>query len=165
MISLLRGINVGGHNLVRMDALREAYQSLGLRNPRTWLQSGNVAFETDETGLPALAARIEDALERTFGFRPAVILRTPAELEQVIAGNPFPGRDPAKLAVIFLATDPATPKLPATEEEWHLRGREMYIYYPNGMGRTKLTPAVLERALKTRGTARNWNTVNNLLKL
>ncbi len=89
IISMLRGVNVGGHNKIKMDALRELYLSLKLREPQTYVQSGNVVFATDETDLVKLGARIETAIERKHGFRPSVILRTTAELRAVIAKNPF----------------------------------------------------------------------------
>src|SRR2546427_3902416 len=103
---LLSCVNVGGYNLIRMEALREVYESLGLQDSQTYVQSGNVMFRTEERNLPRLAKQIEDAIERTFGFRPAVIVRTPAELKDVIARNPFAERrgiEPNKLLVVFLA--------------------------------------------------------------
>src|SRR5271169_5370505 len=89
VISMLRGVNVGGHNKIKMDALRTLYESLGLRDPQTFIQSGNVIFRTEEHDLVRLARRIEDAIERRFGFRPNVIVRTASELRDVIARNPF----------------------------------------------------------------------------
>src|SRR5271166_158926 len=108
VISMLRGVNVGGHNKIKMDALRDLYKSLGLRDAQTYVQSGNVAFKTDAEGLASLAKRIEDAIERKFGFRPGVTLRTAADLRDVIARNPFAKRrdvDPGKLIVTFLAAE------------------------------------------------------------
>src|SRR5665811_2227083 len=100
IISMLRGVNVGAHNRIKMDALRALYESLGLRDPQTYVQSGNVVFRTDKRDLVALAKRIEDAIEQGFGFRPTVILRTSGELREVIARNPFAKRrgiEPTKL--------------------------------------------------------------------
>src|ERR1035438_5456229 len=90
--TMLRGVDVGAHNRIKMDALRALYESLGLRDPQTYVQSGNVVFSTDKRDLVALAKRIEDAIERGFGFRPPVILRTSCELRDVIARNPFTKR-------------------------------------------------------------------------
>lgn len=171
VISLLRGVNVGGHNIIRMDALRVLYESLGLRDPRTYVQSGNVVFRTGERDLAALARRIEDAIERSFHFRPDVILRTAAELRDAIARNPFAERrgiDPAKLLVTFLAGTPrpeAVLPVMTGPEEVRLNGREIYIYFPNGMGKSKLSWIALVKALKTTGTGRNWTTVTKLLKM
>jgi len=173
IISMLRGVNVGGHNIIGMEALRDAYQGIGLRNPQTYVQSGNVVFTTDERDLTALARRIEDTLERKFGFRPGVVLRTAKEMRDVIERNPFAGRKdipPNKFHVTFLGTMPdaemsgAVLQIKPSPEELRLDGRELYIYFPEGMGRSKLVP-VLDKALKKSGTARNWNTVTMLLEM
>jgi uncharacterized protein (DUF1697 family) len=156
-----------------MDALRAIYESLGLESPRTILQTGNVVFRTTERNLPRLAARIEDAIEREAGFRPRVILRTTGELREAMAGNPFAERsgiEPAKLLLTFLdggTTPQACGKAQAIcagPEELHIRGRHLYTYYPNGMGRSKLQPGALDKALGIPGTGRNWNTVAKLLE-
>ena len=174
IISMLRGVNVGGHNKIKMDALRALYESLGLRDPQTYVQSGNVVFRTDKRDLTALARRIEDAIEKSFGFRPAVILRTAAEVRDALAKNPFAKRngvEPSKLLVYFLPTDPGARirdqvlKLKTEPEELRLDGRELYIYFPNGMARPKMSWAVLERTLTVRGTGRNWNSVTKLLEM
>jgi|SRR5581483_365764 len=174
MVCMLRGVNVGGHNLIRMDVLRALCTSLKLQNPQTYVQSGNVVFATAERDLDRLASRIEAAIEKKAGFRPAVILRTADEMRGVIARNPFAGRDgiePAKLAVLFLARDPghdARERLRAIKtgpEELHIADRELYVYYPNGMGRSKFTAAVIERTLQTGATGRNWNSVTKLLDM
>jgi uncharacterized protein (DUF1697 family) len=174
VISMLRGVNVGGHNMIKMDALRDLYESLKLRDPQTYVQSGNVVFETDDRDLAALAARIEQAIERKFGFRVSVILRTAAEMQDAAAKNPFearPGIEPSKLAVTFLASRPsaeARTRLLAIEtapEEMRIDGRELYTYYPNGMARPKLSWPLVERTLGIPGTSRNWNTVTKLLEM
>ena len=92
LISMLRGVNVGPHNRIKMDALRAVYESLKFETPRTYVQSGNVIFRTDERDLLRLAMRIEDGIENKFGFCPDVILRTAAEMRDVIARNPFAKR-------------------------------------------------------------------------
>src|SRR5438046_9547754 len=84
IISMLRGVNVGGHNKIKMDALRALYESLKLRDAQTYVQSGNVIFRTDERDIARLAKRIEDGIERKFGFRPDVIVRTGAEVKEGI---------------------------------------------------------------------------------
>jgi uncharacterized protein (DUF1697 family) len=174
IISMLRGVNLGGHNKIKMDALRALYESLGLRDPQTYVQSGNVVFRTDKRDLVALAKRIEEAIERGFGFRPAVILRTTSDLRGAIARNPFAKRsgvEPSKLLVTFLASDPGSAvrekvlSLKTEPEELRMDGRELYIYFPNGMARPKVSWAVLEKTLKTPGTGRNWNSVTKLLEM
>ncbi len=173
MICLLRGVNVGGHNMIKMDALRELCESLGHCNVQTYLQSGNVVFQTSERDLASLAARIEAAIEKEHGFRPDVVLRTVAEMREVVAKNPFARRkgiEPGKLIVTFLATEPSAESRAAVlglkpdPEEIRMNGRELYVYFPNGSGRSKLVP-LLSRALKNKGTGRNWTTVCTLAEM
>jgi uncharacterized protein (DUF1697 family) len=174
VISLLRAVNVGPHNKVKMDTLRELYTELGLRDVQSYVQSGNVVFRTTAQDLARLRNRLEAAVAKTFGVSTDVILRTPADLRSIIARNPFAKRsgiEPNKLHVNFLSAEPAPDareriaQIKVSREELHLDGLELYMYYPDGMGRSKLTPAVIERALKTSGTARNWNTVTKLLEM
>lgn len=173
VIGLLRGVNLAGHNRIKMEVLRDLCDSLRLRDSRTLLQSGNVVFRTTERNLARLAARIEDAIEKKAGFHSSVILRTPTDLKDVIARNPFASREglnPGKLIVTFLPADPAPEvrdavrALKTDPEEVRVHGREVYTYFPDGMGRSKLVP-VMERILKKSGTARNWNTVTKLLEM
>jgi len=173
-ISMLRGINVGGHKSIKMEALRAMYESLGLRDVHTYVQSGNVVFRTAVRDLASLAKRIESKIEQTFGFRPAVIIRTPSELRETIRRNPFTKRsgiEPGKLVVTFLTADPSPEarvkmlSLKTDPEELRMEGREVFVYYPNGMGRSKLSPALIEKTLKMPGTGRNWNTVTKLLEM
>lgn len=175
VISLLRGVNVGGHHLIKMEALRALYGSLGLLDAQTYVQSGNVVFRTSKKGdFGSLAARIESAIEQTFGFRPGVILRSSSDLRDVLARNPFAQRsgiEPGKLLVGFLATESTAQAreriraMPPVPEEVHIDGRELYIYFPNGMGRPKLSMPSLDKALKIPCTGRNWNTVTKLLEM
>jgi len=173
IISLLRGVNLGSHHKIKMDALRVLYESLKLRDPQTYVQSGNVIFRTGERDLVLLARRIEEAIERKFGFRSDVILRSASELKGVVRRNPFAARrdiEPGKLLVTFLPRDPGPEmraevcRIKAEAEEVRIGDRELYIYYPDGMGRSKLARAI-EKALKKSGTARNWNTVTKLLEI
>jgi uncharacterized protein (DUF1697 family) len=174
IVSLLRGVNVGGHNKIKMDALRALYESIKLREPQSYVQSGNVVFKTDERDLAQVTKRIQNGIERTFGCRPDVILRTSSELRDVIARNPFAKRrdiEPGKLLVTFLASDPGAEaranvlKIKTDPEELCIDGRELYIYFPNGQGKSKLPWATLDRTLKTAATGRNWNTVTKLLEM
>src|ERR1700685_240936 len=174
IVSMLRGVNVGGHNMVKMEELRALYESIGLRNPQTYVQSGNVVFRTDVRSLAAVATKIENAIERSFGFRTPVVVRTSSELRDVIARNPFAGRrgiDPRKLLVTFLASDPSAEareqvlQIKAEPEELHIDGREVYMYFPNGLARPKLSWVTVEKKLKTPGTGRNWNSITKLLEI
>lgn len=171
-ISFLRGVNVGGHNKIKMDALRDLYRKLGFHDPRTYVQSGNVVFGAKENNLKAKV--LEDGIEKAFGFRPGIVLRTVAELKQTVERNPFAKRDginPGLLLVSFLADalgkegSAALRVLPVGPEELHPAGREIYIYFPDGMGRSKFPWASLDKILKTTVTGRNLRTVTTLLKM
>ena len=179
VISMLRGVNLGAHNRMKMDALRALYESLGLLDVATWVQSGNVVFKTAGRDLSKLAGaklagRIEAGIESSFGVRTDVLLRTTGELRDVVAANPFARRsgiDPSKLLVDFLAREPspeAKEKLLSVNiepEELRIHGRELYIYFPNGMARPKLPSGLIDRTVKMPCTGRNWNTVTKLLKM
>jgi uncharacterized protein (DUF1697 family) len=174
IISMLRGVNLGAHNRMSMEALRDVYESLKLLDVRTFIQSGNVLFKTEEREIETLVEKIQDAIERRFKFRPDVIVRTAAELRDVIARNPFARRrgiDPAKLLITFLDKDPGEKarqhirKLNTDPEEVRIDGREIYTYFPEGMARPKLSWASIEKILKTSGTGRNWNSVTKMLEM
>jgi uncharacterized protein (DUF1697 family) len=174
LVTMLRGVNVGGHNKVRMAELKALYESLGFADVETYVQSGNVAFRARAGARAGIGARIEEAISRRFGFRPAVVARTAAELRSVVARNPFASREgiePAKLLVHFLEREPEAAargklqSLPPAPEEWRLDGRELYVYFPNGQARPKLSMAQVDRALAVPGTGRNWNTVLRLLEM
>jgi len=170
MIALLRGVNVGGHNKIKMDALRSLCRSLKLVNAQTYVQSGNVVFTTKEKDSRKVGERLEDEIEKAHGFRPAVILRTAAEMREVIKRNPFAKRelDPAKLAVLFLSDELSVETRKQLEaikvgpEELKAFPRELFVYFPNGMGRSKLSPAI-DRIVKKTATGRNWNSVTKLM--
>jgi uncharacterized protein (DUF1697 family) len=171
-IALLRGVNLLSHNRIKMDALRTLCESIKLRDVQTYIQSGNIVFRTKETNEAKLAARIERAIEAEFGCRPPVILRTTSQWKEAIGRNPFAKRTdvaPNRLLVHFLAGDPGAEArekaraIPAAPEEMHIFESELYIYFPNGMGRPKLSLPAVERALKVSASGRNWNTVLKLL--
>jgi uncharacterized protein (DUF1697 family) len=174
VISMLRGVNVGGHHKIRMDALKALYESLGLCNVQTYVQSGNVIFSTKERDIERLAIEIENSIERSLGFRPPVIVRTVAELREVIRKNPFAARqgiEPAKLHFMFLARDPGQEArdkmltIKVEPEELHMEAREYYIYFPAGMGQSKLPTAAIAKTLKVPETGRNWNSVTKMLEI
>jgi uncharacterized protein (DUF1697 family) len=174
IISMLRGVNLGGQRKIKMDVLRSLYESLGLRDAQTHVNSGNVIFRTEKRDLASLTRRIQKGIEQNFGFQSDVIVRTVPELRDVIARNPFAKRrgiEPSRLLVTFLATDPASEAreklltIQTAPEELRIEGRELYIYYPNGMARPKLSWPMIEKILKTSGTGRNWNTVTKLLQM
>jgi uncharacterized protein (DUF1697 family) len=164
-IALLRGINVGGKTMVAMSDLRALAERLGLREAKTLLQSGNLVFRSDKS-----PAQLETMLEKELDDI-AVFVRTAEEIAGIVAGNPFPSEaknDPGRLVMLLLkdAKDGATLNgIVAGREIARGKGRHVYIYYPDGQGRSKLTNAVIERKLGTRGTARNWNTAMKLAAL
>lgn len=168
IVSMLRGVNLGPSRRMKMDDLRPVYESLGLTDVKTYVQSGNVVFRAKRA---VSGKRIEDAIEKRFGFRSDVILRAPEELRNVIARNPFPGVEGSKLLVWFLAEDPGETvrvkvrALDTPPEKLHIEGRELFIYYPNGMARPKLNMNAVGKAIPCTGTGRNWNTVTKLLEI
>jgi uncharacterized protein (DUF1697 family) len=171
---MLRGVNVGPHNRIKMDALRDLYTSLKLEDPRTYIQSGNVIFRTKEKNSAQLAQKIQGGIEKKFKCRPDVIVRTTEELRKAIAASPFadrPNLEPGKILVTFLSAEPpreaqdSLPNLKKYPEELHLKGRELYIYFPNGAGKSKLPWSSVEKLLKVTGTARNLNSVRAMLEI
>ena len=164
-VAFIRGINVGGNKMLPMAELKAACESAGLTNVRTFLQSGNVLFDTTKKDPASL-------IRKALDLDVKVITRTVDELRKVIDKNPFKGdRNPSLLIVMFLEDTPSKEAKAALQtahagpEELHFAGRELFIYYPNGAGRSKLTNAVIERKLGMSGTARNWNTVTKLLAM
>jgi uncharacterized protein (DUF1697 family) len=172
-VAMLRGINVSGHNIIKMERLRAAFEDLGYAQVRTYVQSGNVIFETDAS--PAgLAAKIEKQILGEFGFEVPVLTKSAAEMKDIVKCNPFvkdPAVDRAKLHVTFLSDDPphnavrALEPLAAGGEQVRVAGRAVYLYCPNGYGKTKLTNTAIEKKLSCRATTRNWATTNKLLEM
>ncbi|HET6219781.1 MAG TPA: DUF1697 domain-containing protein, partial [Acidobacteriaceae bacterium] len=146
-VAMLRGVNLGSYQKIKMDALKTLCASLGLRDVQTYIQSGNLVFREDGEDPGTLARRLEKAIEASFGFRPSVIVRTASELRKVIAKNPFAGRtgiEPNRLLVVFMDSAPTRQArdqligIPCAPEELRMNGREVYIYYPNGMAHPKI---------------------------
>src|SRR5215471_14035332 len=142
-VSLFRGINVGGHNGVRMDALKELHESLGLQDVQTYIQSGNVVFTSDNANVAQIQKDIEGGFAQTFGFQVKVMVRTLSELNAIIENNPFqnqPMRESNRVIALFLASDPSSTALEDIQktydgpEEIHIIGQEVFIYYSEGMG-------------------------------
>jgi len=168
---LLRGINVGGRNMVAMAELREMCERIGLEDVRTLLQSGNVVFRLAAGDLGQLEARLEQETAKRLGVKPAYFVRTADEWASLVKRNPFREEavsDPGHLLAVLMRQPPTKAGLSALRaaipgrERVEARGRDAYFYYPDGVGRSKLTPALIERHLGGSGTARNWNTVLKL---
>ena len=164
--ALLRGVNLGSHNKVAMPALRALVEGLGHTDVATYIQSGNVVFTAGSGSAAAVASKLENAIEKEFGFDVPVVVRTKAQLATLIKGNPF--ADPSKVHVAFLSAAPKAAALKAIDrdayapEEFAVKGKDVYLHLPNGVGRAKLTHTVLERKLGVGATYRNWTTVNKL---
>ncbi len=163
-IAFLRGINVGGNTPLPMVKLREVCTELGLKNVRTYIQSGNVLFESNLLE-HELINSMEMALEAQVGKHIPVIIRSAKELETVCSKNPFPDANPSQVGISFF-TQPIfanylTGFVNTEPEEIVVSGREIYIHYPNGMGRSKLKLPKMQK----QGTVRNINTVTKLVEL
>ena len=172
-ICLLRGVNVGGNKMLKMDALKALCGTIGLRDAKTYLQSGNVVFRSDETDRFFLTTRIQEGIRKKSGLDVKVILRTADELRKVIAANPLNAeeRNPKALLVAFLG-GPITKEAKALlaslkipSEELHFGKQELYLYFPEGIVTSKLSNALTEKKVGVNVTARNWNTVNALLTM
>jgi len=171
-IALLRGINVGGHRKVPMATLRDLFVDAGYDQVTTYIQSGNVVFSHRSPSSDRLRADLETRIGDAMGFEVPVMVRTKAEMADVVVRNPYPGVEGTELHVLFLADDLPAGALDAIDsidverfapETLVVSGREIYLHLPDGMGRAKL-PAALGR-LDMATTARNWRTVEKLLEL
>ncbi len=172
-VALLRGINVGGHNRVPMETLREILSGLGGADVRTHLQSGNAVFGHAEADPDVLARALRDRIAAELGLTIACLVRTGGELRRVVDDNPFPMAeiDPARFLVTFLS-GPADPARladldPAAylPEEFRLGEREVYLHLPSGVQKARLSQVFSDRRLGVTATARNWNTVTKLAAL
>lgn len=168
-VALLRGINVGGHNKVPMEGLRDTCEAIGCTDVATYIQSGNVVLTST---LPAAKLRtaLESAIAEQLGVSPVVVIRTHDQLAAVIDGNPFPDAEADWLHVAFLSDTPdptqvaSVDDLESRAERVVVHDADAYFHLPNGMGRSKL-PEIFGRRVKTPATVRNWRTVNKLLQM
>jgi uncharacterized protein (DUF1697 family) len=173
-VAMLRGINVAGHNPIKMEQLRGLCNGLGFQNVETYVQSGNVVFQTTTDNASALSKRLNETILESFGVNTPVIIRTSKEMLTLIANNPFVKEkdiDPSKLHVTFLsetARKGSTKRLEAlatNPDRFHTILREIYLYCPGGYGRTKLSNNAIEKALSVTATTRNWKTTNTLFRM
>ena len=165
-IALLRAVNLGPHGKVAMPKLKEAFEAEGFDNVRTLLNSGNVVFSASKE---PTEKQLEDMAAKRLGLSTDFFVRTPEEWEKLMAANPFSKEaadDPGHLVIMFLKNAAHSAEVPHPGREViKVHGRQLYITYPDGIGTSKLTNAVIESKLKVRGTARNWNTVTKLAAL
>ncbi len=172
LIALLRGINIGGNNPLPMKELVALLSELGLREVRTYIQSGNVVFRSNAKDRAALAAKISATIKAQHGFAPQVLLLDADELRAAMANNPYPEAEatPSSLSLLFLAEAPSHPDLKGLEalktssERFKLVGKVFYLHAPDGFGRSKLA-ANAERLLGVPASGRNWSTVCKLAEM
>ena len=173
-IAMLRGINVSGHKIVKMDRLRAAFESLGFHHVTTYVQSGNVVFTAAKDTPARLSGKIGEKMQRVFGFSVSTVLKTPKELEKVIENNPFAKNkqiDVSSLHVTFLSEPPATSArkklegIAAGPDQFRVARQEIYLHCPDGYGRTKLSNTAFEKMLSVSATTRNWKTINTLFEM
>lgn len=170
-VALLRGINVGGKNLLPMKTLAELFVAAGCMEVKTYIQSGNVVFHSRNA--KRAAATVREQIAARLGLKVPVVVRSAAEMNKAIRANPFLGRglDEAWLHVMFLDDEPSAAQVADLDEarspgdEFAVVGREIYLHLPNGAARTKLTNAYFDTRLKTVGTQRNWRTVLTLAEM
>lgn len=171
-IALFRGINVGGNNILPMAKLKSDLASLGLENIRTYIQSGNVVFDTAGETASSLVESIAQQIEEHHGFRPRILILKREDLQAAVASNPFPEAilDPKTLHFSFLAEPATDPNMQALDdvktstERYELIDRVFYLHAPDGIGRSKLA-AKVEKALGVAATARNYRTVDKLVSM
>jgi uncharacterized protein (DUF1697 family) len=173
-ISFLRGINMGGNKKVSIQDLKKIYESLGFNEVKTFGLSGNVIFKSKEEKPSTLAGKIERKLKEVLGFEIVVLIRTKEELEKIIKANPFSKlskEELSKVAVAFLSEIPSKDnlgeidKIKDISEKFIIANREIYLFFPNGYGRTKLTNNFFEKKLKVRATTRTLRVTNKLMNL
>jgi len=173
-VSMLRGINVGGQKLVKMEKLRSSFEALGFESVKTYIQSGNVVFKARKSSTAALSKKIEEKILQDFGFSVSVITRSSDELDGIINANSFMkdrGLDLGKLHVMFLSEAPAGEALKkladvtSAPDQCRYSGREIYFYLPNGVSQSVLFKSPVDRILAVVTTMRNWKTVNTLRQM
>lgn len=171
---MLRGVNMTGHNTVKMTRLAEMFRQLGYTDAETYIQSGNIVFSGHDGDIADVSSRIRKAILSEFSLDIAVITRTLDEMKKIISANPFleePGFDPSKMAVLFLEHEPSEEQILKVAgidyppDKFRINGSEIYVYCPNGFGKTKLYTNFFEAKMKVTGTARNWRTVNKLMEM
>jgi uncharacterized protein (DUF1697 family) len=167
-VALLRAVNVAGKGMVSMSALRDLFTDLGFEDVKTLLQSGNVIFSAGRRSDAALEKLLEGETAKRLSISTDYMVRTAAEWHEIVSQNPYPKEaksDPSHLVLMPLKDAPKAADVKALQaaiigrETVRAEGRQLYITYPDGIGRSKLTNALIEKKLGTRGTGRNWNTV------
>jgi uncharacterized protein (DUF1697 family) len=172
-VALLRSINIGGKNRLHMKDLAAMFDHAGCSDVRTYIQSGNVVFEASDSLARRIPRLIPDAIEDRFGYRVPLVLRSAAELQDIVDRNPFlkANVDIKTLHVAFLADRPQDERISALDPDrsppdtYIVRGREVYLCCPRGYAKSKLTNAYFDSKLDTTATVRNWKTVLKLAEM
>ena len=173
-ITILRGINVSGARKLPMKELKDLLETLTCTNVRTYIQSGNVVFESAKLDVGTFGKKVEGAIKQGYGYDVPVLVRSLDEMKRVASTNPYlrkKGIELDKLHVTFLAAEPAKATASAIagttfgNDSFELLGREAFVHCPDGYGNTKLNNNWFENKLKVSATTRNWRTVNELVRM
>lgn len=174
-ISFLRGINMTGHNSIKMTDLTVLFKNLGFYDAETYIQSGNVIFScVDGLPVPDISSKIEKAILERFNLNVPVLIRTVEEMKKILTANPFLSQknfDPSKMAVMPLSEKPSKAQIQKVinidypPDKFKIIGSEIFIYCPNGFGKAKLYTNFFEKKMGVTGTARNWKTITTLLNI
>lgn len=166
---------MAGHNKIKMTELSALYKKIGFKDAETFIQSGNIIFSNMENvPVKELASKIEKAINENFNYNIPVMIRTKEEIRKIVEINPFLNEknfDTSKMAVIFLCEEPLTDQIDRVKnidyppDKFRIIGREIFIYCPNGFGKTKIYTGFFENKMKIVGTGRNWKTINTLLEI
>lgn len=168
-IALLRGINVSGQKKILMADLRALFEVLGFSNVRTYIQSGNVIFQTSET--KNLSEKISEAIKERYGWDVPVLVKTSTELQSILKASPFNSEKLKQSYFTLLSEAPSEENinqikdLDYPNEEFHIIKNCVYLFYKNGAGRAKLGANLIERKLEVNATARNYRTLTKLIEL
>ncbi len=174
-ISILRGINVSGQKKIKMLELKSLYESLGFQNVVTYIQSGNVIFDASDKNKSNIKTLVEEAIEKKYKFHVPVEIRTKREIENIIKNSPFGpvdlAEDGTKVLVTFLCAKPDRVKVAnvlnyvVLPEKLVVKGKEVYLYCPDGYGKSRLSNTFLENKLGVEATTRNWKSVHKIYEL
>lgn len=173
-ISILRGVNVGGSKKIKMDLLRQMFVDMGFSLVQSYIQSGNLIFQSNDVDKKLLEEKIANGILTNFGYKVPVIVLKAEEMKNIIQKNPFIGeetKDVSFLHVTFLSSIPEKTSLDNLKtanygvDEFELIEKAIYLYCPAGYGNTKLTNSFFENKLKLTATTRNWKTVNELASM
>ncbi|MBV6647454.1 MAG: DUF1697 domain-containing protein [Cyclobacteriaceae bacterium] len=170
-IALLRGINVSGQKKIKMDELRALMSKAGLQKVQTYIQSGNIIFQSEDKSADELSSTIQQAIFDTYQFEVPTLIKKPEDLQKAVDENPFIDKDQSRLYLTLLEAQPQAEKLSLLKsishdpEEWVIEKDVIYFFSPQGYGRAKMNNNYFEQKLKVKATTRNWKTINKLVEM